>query len=160
MTPATSAMVPGYVPEQTPRPDKRDSVMGAALIIFALSFGSLGGLVGVSLILDRVSAYAQRDVGALVGPGFSRSFEVTCATTATAIQAPGGAQMSYVCQNITTTPVYVGDSGLASTTAPRYCKADCPAEEFGGNVRQECCLVASGTVDVQCRALVAVSSAP
>ncbi len=92
-----------------------------------------------------------------VGPGYSDSFTVTCAATATEIRAPSGGQYSYVCQNSSATEVFVGDSSLTTSTAPKYCDG-CAGQEFGGNVRSEYCIVSAGTQDIYCRAMV--GSAP
>jgi len=104
----------------------------------------VGALVGVGIYFDRA------DAG--VGPGYSDSFTVDCGVTPTIIRSAAGAQYSYACQNSTTTDVHIGDSAV-DLTAPKYCDG-CASQEFGGNVREEYCTVAAGTVTIACRAMV------
>ena len=86
-------------------------------------------------------------------PGFSDSFTVACGTSATAIQSPFN-QLSYMCEvdEAATAPVFVGGSGVLITTGVEFDAA----EDFGGNVRKEFCVVTTGTVDINCRAQVAI----
>lgn len=101
-----------------------------------------------------------------VGPAYVDSFTVSCSTTATLISSPAAVNMlSYTCQNVSTTIVGVGDSGIAdpdiaTRTSPVYCATNCPSQEFGGNARLEYCRADAGTVTIYCRALVAANSAP
>ena len=134
--------------------------------------GVLGGLAGfLSSCIDEARAapvgpaIEAAHAAPAVGPAFVDSFTVTCATTATLIQASGGAMVSYVCQNPSTTIVGVGDSGIAdpdsgTRNSPVHCATNCPSQEWGGNARQEYCRADTGTVTIYCRALVAVTSAP
>jgi len=99
-----------------------------------------------------------------VGPAYVDSFTVGCASSATLIQAPGGAMISYTCQNSSTTKVAIGDTGIADPTdgqnSPIHCATNCPSQEWGGNARAEYCRADTGTVTIYCRALVSVTSAP
>ena len=103
-----------------------------------------GVLIGVGIYFDRAEAG--------VGPGYSDSFTVECGVTPTLIRAPSGGQYSYACQNNTATDVHIGDSAV-DLTAPKYCDG-CASREFGGNVREEYCIVAAGTTTIACRAMV------
>lgn len=109
--------------------------------------------------MDRAHE-APPSVGPLLGPGFSDSFTVTCATTATAITAASGSQQAYMCQNWAATEVFVGDSGLTTTSAPKFCSGGCPSAQWDGHLKTEYCLVAAGTVTIYCRALVERHAAP
>ena len=106
---------------------------------------------------------------AAVGPAFVDSFTVTCATTATLIQSPAGAMVSYGCQTPAsaeatgTVLVAIGDSAIAdpaigTRNSPVY--SGDTVREFGGNARQEYCRADTGTVVIYCRGLVSVTSAP
>lgn len=84
------------------------------------------------------------------GVGFVDSFSVTCGTTATVIQADN--QVSYMCEvdEAAGASVFIGDAAVTASTGVEYK----PAEDFGGNVKFEYCIVAAGTETVNCRAQV------
>ncbi|MGB1373634.1 MAG: hypothetical protein ACPG6R_10970 [Aequoribacter sp.] len=85
------------------------------------------------------------------GPGYVDSFSVSCGTSATKIQSSFG-QVSYVCEvdEVATAAVFVGDAFVTTSTGMEYEAA----EDFGGNVYKEYCIVATGTQTVNCRAQV------
>lgn len=138
----------------------------------------VGGLVGLLLVPVVLSWPAQAGTASLglelsrtapaVGPGYVDSFTVACGSSATAIRPAApytDAMLSYSCQNVSTTIVGIGDSGIAdpdvgTRNSPVYCATNCPAQEFGGNTRAEYCRADTGTVTIYCRALVSASSAP
>jgi len=113
-----------------------------------------------------------------VGPAYPRSFSVNCDNSAAFAKAVvdgvdlttpavgriedpwGGNMISYTCQNTTTTLVEVGDSAKldpgTTRKGPVYCSTNCPAQEFGGNLRLEYCRGDTDTT-IRCRAMVAVS---
>lgn len=100
-----------------------------------------------------------------VGPGFVESGKVTITTTATLIRAPSGrTQISYTCQNPSTTKLAVGSSDIGDPTdaqsSPLYCTTNCPEATFGGDVHAEYARADSGTVDVFCRFIVAAVTPP
>lgn len=105
------------------------------------------------LIVGGAFLWSQPAKAAL-GPMEVDSFTVSCGTSATEISAPSNRQFSYICQNNSTTGVFVGDNDITTSNAPQYCATNCASQEFGGNVAKEYCLVASGTVTVYCRAQV------
>lgn len=112
-----------------------------------------------------------------VGPAYPRSFSVNCDDTAafaravvtgTALTTPavgriedpwGGNMISYTCQNTSTTLVEVGDSATidpgTTRKGPVYCSTNCPAQEWGGNLRLEYCRGDTDTT-IRCRGMVAV----
>jgi len=90
----------------------------------------------------------------LAGPvNTPKHFSVVCADEATMIRAPGG-QMTYRCQNNSSTKVFVGGSDVTSSSfGGEYCNtSSCPEVSWGGDMRHEYCAVASGTVTIRCRA--------
>lgn len=115
---------------------------GAALVVVA-------GVLSFGLYLSSYAGPAR----AAVGPGFVDSFHVSCATTATIIRAPQGSQFSYDCMvdDAAGADVFIGDSAVTTST---YGGAYGAGEHFGGDVRKEYCIVASGTITAHCRAMI------
>jgi hypothetical protein len=118
--------------------------------------------LAVAFVASVVSyAAAHQDPRVAVGPAYVDSFTVSCGTSATAITAT--AQISYTCQNNSTTKVAVGDSTIADPSgtqnSPIYCATNCASREWGGNARVEYCR-APTTTTIYCRSLVQTSSAP
>lgn len=130
-------------------------------VVFSAAVGTLLVAGGSLAAMGGSTSSNARPAGSFVD-----SFSVSCATTATAIEAPSGqAQGAYYCQTPAsaetagTVLVAVGDSAIAdpdiaTRNSPVY--SGSTIREFYAAARKEYCRADTGTVTIYCRAIVPV----
>ena len=125
----------------------RTSALGLSwLLVIVAALATLLGSSGLGVTGDAGTMAA----------GYSDSFNVTCANTATLIQSPFG-QVGYnaFVDDAAAADIFIGDSAV--TTSIGHAKG--AGEEIGGSVRLEYCIVASGTETLHVRAKVSTNPA-
>lgn len=85
--------------------------------------------------------------------------QATCATSATAITVPTGLgrYRSIECWNVSSTPIYLGDSTVTTTIGRPVCNdaASCPSSSWSADILSTVglyCRVGSGTATLYCQA--------
>ena len=101
-------------------------------------------------------ALAPKEAKALSGPlSTLEAYTVSCGTTATTMLAPNGGGIAFRCYSGSSTPVYVGGSGVG-TSGYAHCtdSANCDTSPVSIDARTGAafCRVSSGTVTLKCLA--------
>jgi hypothetical protein len=133
-----------------------DTRIARHILAVGIIVGAIAGMLFVSRPANAV-ALPNLQLVSQMPAAFQtfESFEVTCADTATAIAPASGLNFTSVyCENNSATSVFIGGSGVLTTTAPciSTTAATCLRSTFSADVARgkAYCLVASGTQAIKC----------
>jgi hypothetical protein len=108
-------------------------------------------LLALCAVLALTYLFAQKSSAVAQPAATTRSWQVTCATTATAIVPDGITVNGYMCSQSGTTATFVGGADVNTTTLGQdICTTNCPIKSISVEAQQGYCIVASSTETLTC----------